>query len=268
MGGLAMSFNFFFGGAASGLRLDPDAKRYIAAVEAADGAKLEKEVKLSINRFVIGCKADGIWNAIKASCIMAGARTLSGALVPLAGTAPTNFNFVAGDYDRKTGLKGNATTKYLNSNRANNADPQDSKHLATYVNQAPTADAFLLSSGGSGIAGNVTLSRTSNTWRGRLNVAVGATPLDSTVFTAPAFVGIVRTASNAQAIRVNSVTASNTTASVAPNSLMVHVFAAPDPTTSRADARLAFYSIGESLDLALLGARVSTLMTQIGAAIP
>jgi hypothetical protein len=61
MGGIAMSFNFFFGaGGVQGLRLDPDAKRYIAAVEAADGAKLEKEVKLSINRFVIGCKADGI----------------------------------------------------------------------------------------------------------------------------------------------------------------------------------------------------------------
>ncbi len=263
-----MSFNFFFGGAASGLRLDPDAKRYIAAVEAADGAKLEKEVKLSINRFVIGCKADGIWNAIKASCIMAGARTLSGALVPLAGTAPTNFNFVAGDYDRKTGLVGNASTKYLDSNRANNADPQDSKHLATYVNQAPSASAFLLSSGGDAVAGNVTLLRKIDTWRGRLNVGVGATYLGSTVLTTPAFVGIVRTASNAQTIRVNSVTASNTTASVAPNSLMIHVFAAPDPTTNRADARLAFYSIGESINLALLDTRVSTLMTQIGAAIP
>jgi hypothetical protein len=34
------------------------------------------------------------------------------------------------------------------------------------------------------------------------------------------------------------------------------------------DARLSFYSIGESLDLALLDNRVSTLMTDIGAAIP
>jgi hypothetical protein len=35
-----------------------------------------------------------------------------------------------------------------------------------------------------------------------------------------------------------------------------------------ADARLAFYSIGESLDLALLDTRVSALITAIGAAIP
>jgi hypothetical protein len=33
------------------------------------------------------------------------------------------------------------------------------------------------------------------------------------------------------------------------------------------DARLAFYSIGESLDLALLDARVTALVTAIGAAI-
>jgi hypothetical protein len=219
----------------------------------------------AINAFITGCKADGTWDAIKACCIMAGWNGLAGALIPLKGTAPTNFNFVAGDYNRQTGLVGNGTTKYLDSNRANDADPQNSKHLATYVNQAPSLDAFLLSSGGAGLEGNVTLSRTTGTWRGRLNVGVGVLTLDSTVITTPAFVAIVRTASNAQTIRVNSVTASNIVFSVAPNSLTVHVFAAADPLVSRADARLSFYSIGESLDLALLGARVTTLITTLGA---
>jgi hypothetical protein len=96
---------------------DVDAIAYIAAVEVADAEPLELGVKRSINAFVKGCKADGIWDAIKASCIMAGARTLAGALVPLKGTAPTNFNFVSGDYNRKTGLVGDGSTKYLDSNR-------------------------------------------------------------------------------------------------------------------------------------------------------
>jgi hypothetical protein len=218
----------------------------------------------AIDAFIKGCKADGTWNAIKACCILAGWDSLNGALVPLKGAAPTNFNFVAGDYNRQTGLVGDGSTKYLDSNRANNADPQDSKHLATYVNQAPSADAFLLSSGGAAIIGNATLSRTTGTWRGRLNAQLSVT-LDSTVITTPAFVAIVRTASNAQTIRVNSVTASNTVASVTPNSLTVHVFAAADPLVSRADARLSFYSIGEALDLALLDARVTTLMNAYGA---
>jgi hypothetical protein len=118
--------------------LDADALAYITAVEAADGQSLESSVKIALNSFVKGCKSDGIWGAIKASCIMAGARTLSGALVPLKGASPTNFNFVSGDYNRKTGLKGNGITKYLDSNRNNNADPQNSRHVSIYASTIST----------------------------------------------------------------------------------------------------------------------------------
>ncbi|MCP4832791.1 MAG: hypothetical protein GY886_11325, partial [Gammaproteobacteria bacterium] len=72
----------------SGYSFDSDASTYIDAVEATDGQALETGVRVAINDFVLGCKQDGIWNAIKASCILAGARTLDGALVPLTGTAP------------------------------------------------------------------------------------------------------------------------------------------------------------------------------------
>jgi len=46
------------------------------------------------------------------------------------------------------------------------------------------------------------------------------------------------------------------------------VFARQSGTSLLADARIAFYSIGESVDLALLDARVTTLINAIGAAIP
>ena len=39
-------------------------------------------------------------------------------------------------------------------------------------------------------------------------------------------------------------------------------------STNNADARLSYYSIGESLDLAALDSRVSTLMSDLAAAIP
>jgi len=134
---------------------EPEAVSYVAAVEAADGQELEFGVARAINDFVVGCKNDGIWDAIKASCILAGARTLAGALVPLVGTAPTNYNFVAGDYDRETGLVGDGSTKYLDSNRNNNADPQDNKHLAVYCSSVttipPTSDQpFICTSQGTG----------------------------------------------------------------------------------------------------------------------
>ena len=95
---------------------DTDAGNYIQAVEAADGQVLEGATRQAINNFVMGCKQDGTWTAIKRSCILAGARTLNGALVPFIGTAPTNYNFVSGDYNRKTGLVGNGSNKYLDTN--------------------------------------------------------------------------------------------------------------------------------------------------------
>jgi hypothetical protein len=107
------SLGNMLGGASVLNRFDPDAKAYIAAVEVADGQALEPAIRTAYNNFILGCKSDGIWDAIKASCILAGARSLSGALVPLKGSAPTNNNFVSGDYVRTTGLVGDGTTKYL-----------------------------------------------------------------------------------------------------------------------------------------------------------
>ena len=68
-----------------GYSFDSDASTYIDAVETTDGQVLETGVRIAINEFVLGCKQDEIWDAIKASCILAGARTLDGALVPLVG---------------------------------------------------------------------------------------------------------------------------------------------------------------------------------------
>lgn len=49
---------------------------------------------------------------------MIGARTLPGALVPLypGMPTPTNIGFVSGDYNRATGLKGDGSSKYIDSN--------------------------------------------------------------------------------------------------------------------------------------------------------
>jgi len=104
---------------------------------------------------------------------LAGARTLTGALVPLVGTAPTNFNFVSGDYNRETGL-GDASnaTKYLNSNRAGNADPQNSRHVAAYASSAISNNGAVLNAGGIG-TGATSIEWFSGTWGAR-NSSSGA----------------------------------------------------------------------------------------------
>jgi hypothetical protein len=247
--------------------LDTDAAAYIAAVEAADGATLEAGVKWNIDQFVRGCKADGIWTAIKASCILSGARTLSGALVPLVGTAPTNINFASGDYNRKTGLIGNGSTKYLDSNRNNNADPQNSRHLAVYRSQAgATAGA---SNGGligtrSFSSGHSHLTAGYGNFSERLTNATSSSRPVSTA-TGAVFYGASRTGSANYQVRLNSVVYNFTFASVTPASENINVF---DVAFEKTDARLAFYSIGESLDLALLDTRITTLITSNALVIP
>jgi hypothetical protein len=238
---------------------DPDAAVYVAAVEAADGQSLETATKVAIHSFVKGCKNDGIWPAIKASCILAGARTLNGALVPLAGAAPTNFNFVAGDYNRKTGLVGDGSTKYLDSNRNNNADPRNSNHNAFYVSQAVTTGSALMGAGGF-IAGantiliNLMRNRTSDSF---VTGSFGVAGLD----------GHTRSQESGFTSRSSSVSVFRNVISEEPFNGNVFVFARNSSgPNGNCNARLAFYSIGESLDLALLDARVTDLITAIGAA--
>jgi hypothetical protein len=241
---------------------DADAIAYVNAVEAADGQLLEFGVGKAINDFVVGCKLDNTWNAIKASCILAGARTLTGALVPLVGTAPTNVGglFVSGDYNRKTGLVGDGSTKYLNSGRLSDADPQDNCHLTSF--------AATVGNAGTGyIGGSANFGKRINSDSVRLNS--GTTSFSITP-AASSLVGVSRSSGASYLVRNNNTSVTATAASSASGSVSMAVFAVNNSGSivGQSNARLAFYSIGESLDLALLDARVSALITAFGVAIP
>jgi hypothetical protein len=255
---------------------DPDAEAYIAAIEAADEAEspgvgaLETATKVAIHSFVKGCKNDGIWPAIKASCILAGARTLTGALVPLVGTAPTNNGpFVSGDYNRKTGLVGDGLGKYLDSNRAGNADPQNNHHVSVYATTAgslPTGFPAYFGQAAS-VPGATNMSRTSNT--ATLNYASQAqTPGSNSSGAATGLLAVRRSQSVSFTARAAGANTSVVIASQVPNGASLSIFRVTGVGATFSNARLSFYSIGESLDLALLDARVTDLINAFGAAIP
>ena len=252
---------------------DSDAVAYIAAVEAADTAAgqsggLETATKMAINSFIKGCKADGIWPSIKASCILSGARTLNGALVPLTGTAPTNNNFVSGDYNRKTGLVGDGSTKYLDSNRNNNADPQDSQHLSVFISvqSTGTTNGNYIAAGNFSTNGSSALQTASS----NANMFARSRNKLGAAYTAKVtgFFGKSRSTSASFAYRFSSTTATTSSTSQTPVNDNVFVFRGDAASPAHSNARLAFYSIGESLDLALFDARVSALITAFGVAIP
>jgi hypothetical protein len=222
---------------------------------------LELDVIKAYDAFILGCKHDGIWDAIKASCILAGARTLSGALVPLKGSAPTNNGpFVAADYNRKTGLKGNGSTKYLDSNRSNAADPRNSNHNSVYRTFISNLHVMTTIVGEAG--GNTLTDRSSDIGiRNRsAGIVGGGVP-------AIGLLGVNRSNSFAVTLRSNKVSTPINLNSEPASSTNLSIFstATPNGFTS---SRIAFYSIGESLDLAKLDTRVTDLITAIGAAIP
>lgn len=249
---------------------DPDALGYINRVETADGQRLEPRVRTAINQFVLGCKQDGIWTSLVTSCIMAGARTVAGAITPLVGNAPTNNNFVIGDYSRTLGLLGNDSNKYLATGYNNNDTtnfPQNDSHISCYVSASQTdvGGVFVGTQPTLGSVFTISYSSTSGvTFRNRAS-------LGNTRILAP--LGFQASRRNNSAnfdSRANlsdgSISETTTTAtSSTPSSNLFGVFCGFSGATANqfSAARMSFYSIGKSLTMANLDTRVTALMTTL-----
>jgi hypothetical protein len=244
---------------------DPDIWNYVLQVEGIDGQPLETGVVSAYGNFITGLKTDGLWDAVKASCILAGARTLDAALIPMTGPTPTNLNFTPADYDRKTGLKGDGGGKYLNSNRSNAADPQNSQHLAIYIMQGAAATSWYMD-GGNSATGTSSISKTLNgAWTNRSRNS-GNETISSNPVNPLGFVGQSRSDSTGFTFRAGSANISRTRTSQTPSNFNVEVYRRRD-NAFYSDARLSFYSIGEAIDLVKLDARVTALMSDLNAAI-
>lgn len=250
---------------------DPDALSYFKAVETADGQDLEGGVKAAINTFIIGCKSDGIWPKIVACCILAGARTVAGSLIPLRGIAPTNNNFVGGDYNRKTGLIGNDSNKYLATGYNNNDTtnfPTNDTHMACYVSQGQTDSAGTLVGGVNSIGARLSFHYNTPT---NIQVRNRATTTSSISLAPLGFQCTSRDNSTTFLRRFTTIAGvSDATVgaiSGVPASDPYGVLAAGNGTQF-SNARISFYSFGKSLPIINFDLRVSTLIQNISAAIP
>jgi hypothetical protein len=251
-------------------KYDPDAARYLAAVEAADGQALETPVRKAIDAFVAALKADSLWDAIGSSCLLCGPRTLAGALVPLRGTAPTAYGFVEGDYDRE-GLTGDGSS-YLDSNVSGGAYDDESHHWSVF-----------LTSGSS--IGRAPLGYITNTLTGQPNYSfsflfadatnnmlayyLGATTFYSGAGAATGLAGMSANNDGTFTSRIDGINKQSTATSQTLYPANYYVFARNNVPGAAAitDATIAFYSIGTSLDLAKLDSHITAYVTAIGAAI-
>jgi hypothetical protein len=252
---------------------DPDALTYLAAVAAADGAPVETAVAVAVDDFFKGCKADpsgtpgdvtGMRSRLRA--YSAGLARWPGALVPLVGTAPTNVadGFVEGDYTRggaTPGLKGDGTS-YLNTGRAVTADPQNNCHVSAFRSDLNGSE-FSVASLGVATTGAVVLNH-ANPISGRLrNTSFTSGTLDGSL----GFAGFSRQDSGFFSARADAQSETITQVSAISGSVGNYGVFMFLNGLAFSTATIAFYSIGESLDLAALDARVTALVTAIGAAV-
>jgi hypothetical protein len=171
---------------------------------------------------------------------------------------------------RTTGLVGNGSTKYLNSNRSQDADPQNSQHISVYASTAHSGAALGIYTG----ARDGSLIETSFARSGavpaNMLIRSRSSSLDTGIGAGPSigFIGVNRGNSASFAFRSSGSNTSLTRASSTPSAQNIGIFNRIPDLGGYCDGRLAFYSIGESLDLSKLDSRISTLITDIAVAIP
>jgi hypothetical protein len=163
-------------------------------------------------------------------------------------------------------LQGNGTDNYLDSNRNNNADSQNNVHNSVCATSLQAINAVLIAaadpSTAAGAGGNAIF--TLGTSRCRANTASTAPPTPP----AAGLLGISRSAGSQYVSRHSG---QNNTILIPSDGLLsqnILIFRRQSSSPAYTTSRLAFYSIGESLDLALLDARVTALMNALAAAIP
>jgi len=240
--------------------LDPFARDYIARLDAAGSGPGPNTAPIS--HLVAGLRARGLWDKLAAACLLAGPDSLSGALVPLRADmpTPTAFNFVAGDYSRATGLKGNGASKYLTTGLSGTALAQNSAHLATWVHEAHVGAVVgcYIGNARTSVAGGAILLSRSGVNPGSLATQLHG-GVDSSVSggASVGFVAISRSGGTSYTARRGGSEQIVADASVAPLNRSIHVFRL-DQELGYATARLSFYSIGEALDLAQLDALLTT----------
>jgi hypothetical protein len=159
---------------------------------------------------------------------------------------------------------GNGSTKYLDSNRNNNADPQNNCHLAIWkADTVSGGNPYFIGCGTSGGTINNAVGQNGMYNNGAVDFAGNSS--------AQGLHGHSRLLSNSVNFkRPGATVATTSNTSSTPPSLNHFVFSINSAGTPfvYTNSRLAFYSIGESLDLALLDARVTALITAFGVAIP
>lgn len=114
--------------------------------------------KRALDTLVKGLKAESLWTGLKIR-LFAGTNTIAGGLASGVGGTVTNNLFTSGDINILTGWKGNASTKYLTTDWASDANGQNDFSVGVYVTQAVAGAGFFFGIQSGPAAGAVALGQ-------------------------------------------------------------------------------------------------------------
>lgn len=252
----------------SAVVMDADATAYFARVVAA-GSSISAANQTAVNAFIVGCKADGTWSVMKCVGLLCAANSLAGALVSLKGPNLVNYNFIEADYSRTTGLKGNGTTKYIDTQFASTSMAQNNIHCAIYQTEGSSGGGWPIGYGDDDRADYTVIESTGI--KPRFYVQYGYQSFVSGVgITGPCMLLCGRLAQTAAYSYVHSTFNLNAYSSVSPRgSSRFGVFAAiisSGGTTYQngySNFRISVFSIGENIGYTQLKNRLVTLMAAL-----
>lgn len=262
------------------IQWDTDAADYLGRVAIADGQALEAAVAMAVNEFFVGCKIDtaplGGTNfealAFGSAVLPVGARTLEGALQPItAGATITNFNFTAGDYNRKTGLKGNGSNKRIGMGVDHTASgiPENDRHLSVWQTEHQSLNNLRCALGVGSSSGGVSQLLTSATLRYRRINTSGGSSVSSTP-SSLGFWGLSRVGATSYNERYGetstSLNVSNQT--LVTGEMVGFSRATPSSPNSLSDGRLAWLSFCRAISSPEMEDRLEVYLAAINAAIP
>lgn len=236
---------------------DFEARDYVLRLEAYEGEQLESGVRIEINKFISGLKADNIWNKINDGFLMAGPRTHSGILIPLknGGKTGINYNFTSSDYSRKSGLLGDGSSKYIDTQHNANFETTGSQHIATYITK--TGSSISQYYFGAGIQSQTGSSAIYASGSSALFLKSRASGIDSYQYLSPrtGFMCISRYNTGVWVARNDIFETPFIYVENGSQNSNIYLFANNNANLgagtpeSYSDARIAFYSVGTNLDL-------------------
>ena len=209
------------------------------------------------------------WDNLESAASFVGVG-IEGVTVPLKSTMPTltNNNFVAGDLNVLTGLKGDGSTKYIDTGTKFNDCPQNDFSMSVNV-----TETLLESNSGNYLAyekfvdgvSQIVSINDSGVSNNDLSIRCQTRNVNtiSDQGSVEDFTGVSRELSTEYLVQYGASSTTITRASQAPANQIISLFGSP--AVSKTNARFATFHIGRSLDMPTLRGLQNTLISEIAA---